>query len=858
LLPKLSFTGGVWAPNLHARSDLAKYNTAVKRLENMIIHPHGPVSNRGGTKFITEVKTSSQRSRLVPFQFSVYQSYILEFGRYYMRVIKDGGLVIESADAGLDIVDAAVYKWTLSSSGTSEYHLELLAGGDPELDEPEKVYESNSAMYKGTPGSLSPFWWAYGNNDSLGYNTIYARLVDSTDPDTKGDGHLEAGYIEEIVTPYLAADLATLYFAQSADTLYVCHPDYAPRKITRTDHDRWSIETISFGSSINPPANFNSNGAGAGHTAKYTVTAVKLNGEESTRTSIISTPVNSILTWDARAGADHYNIYKDSALSEAFGWVGYAVDEQWQDPRIDDYGLRPDYAKSPPEGRDPLDGADNRPGVCAFHEQRLVFARANSAPQTILGSMTGLFENLNTSTPLQDDDSFTFTMNDLQINEIRWLIPLIKGMLIGTSGSEWFMSPGGSSDAITPSSVLLLPQSKWGSAQIQPVIVGDTILFIGRSQHIIRDLRYTYETDGYAGNDITIMANHLFKGFTLVNWAYQKSPDSIIWCVRSDGKLLGLTYYREHEVWGWHLHETDGLFISVASITNGDGDDELYAIVERVIDGSTVKYIERFEPRLPMTDISTYDIQDAFFVDCGLSLDVPLTITAATKADPVVITSSAHGLSNGDLVDIVEVAGMTELNGRRFKVTDKGTNYFKLADEDDNDIDGTGYTTYISGGKAREAVTSISGLDHLEGEDVAVLANGNVVSGKTVSSGAITLSTAASKVHVGLAYTSTLELLHFIVNDQKGTTQGKLSSIAKAVFSLENTRALNVGPNVDSLVEVNFRTDELLGDPTRLFTGNKRISLRPGSKETDTILIQNTDPLPITLAAVIADVDYGD
>jgi regulation of enolase protein 1 (concanavalin A-like superfamily) len=187
-------------------------------------------------------------------------------------------------------------------------------------------------------------------------------------------------------------------------------------------------------------------------------------------------------------------------------------------------------------------------------------------------------------------------------------------MIIGTAGTEWKMSAH--SATITASSVDIKVQSHWGTSFICPMVVGDGVLFVQYGSKIIRDLQYSLEADGYRGNDLTIFAPHLFEDYTVACWSYQRSPNNIVWVIRSDGKLLGLTYLKEHDVWGWHLHETDGEYETLATVPDGNGNDVTYTIVKRTIGGVTARYVERFVERLEDSDLD-----NAFFVDSGLSLD---------------------------------------------------------------------------------------------------------------------------------------------------------------------------------------------------------------------------------------------
>jgi len=819
---KSSFTGGEWSPSLHSRPELAKYDTAVKRMKNFIIKPHGPASNRGGTEFVGETKDSSKTSRLVPFQFSVEQSYILEFGDQYMRVYKDGGVVLNTPKAITNVTQSGSTTWvSCTAHGVS-------------------------------PGDTV---YIYGVVGITGINDRYHSVSATSGPNSYAIGATSGTYVSggfsealyEIATPWVEADLELLKFEQSADVLYVTHPSYAPRKISRTGHTAWTLSTITFASAQAAPTGFSrSSGSGTGH--DYCVTAVSDNGEESVISNVsTNNGPGDTWTWTPPAGVDFYNVYKGVKGTGYYGWIGRAINASYTE---DAAGVTADYTKSPPQATNPFSGADNYPGVSTFFEQRLLFARTNNAPQTLWGSKTGNFENMDVSYPVQEDDSYEFTINARRVNEIRWMVPL-ETLIVGTAGAEWRMTGGGES-AVTPTNVNMKRQSQWGVSHIQPLVIGNTVLFIEGSNKSVRDLLYSFEIDGYAGNSLTILATHLFKEHTIKEWAYQQAPDSIIWVVRSDGTLLGLTYYREHEVWGWHQHETDGWFESVANITVDEGVDETWFIVRRFVDGVQRRYIERFRNRLP-----TEDVRDSYFVDCGLSYDVPLPITGATQANPVVITCAAHGLTTGDLVDISDVTGMTELNLNRYKVGGTTTNTFELQMEAGGNVDGTNYTEYIEGGNARKTVTTLSGFRHLEGMPITILANGNEVTGKTVVDGSFTLDHPASRIHAGLGYEAEMELLDFVYPVEDGTTQDRLREIKSVLVQLEDSRVLEVGPDEDHLVKVPFRDTERYGDPIALFTGDKEVSILAGAPRTSGLIVRNTHPVPITVSAIIARMEHG-
>lgn len=718
-LLKTSFTGGEWSPTLYGRTDLQKYASACRTLKNFIIHPHGGASNRGGTEFIHEIKSSSAKSRLVSFQFSVIQSYILEFGNLYVRFYRDGGIIVQTL--------ADTTAWVTSTS----YVI-----GD--------LRKENSIIYYCTTAHTS---------GTFATDLAAGKWYTLTAGATAGE------FIYEIPTTYITADLPLLKFVQSADIIYVTHPSYPPRKIGRTAHTAWTISTITFQASILPPTL-------SGGTTYVVTTVSSVTGEESIASG--ATNANPI-SWSAITNADYYNVYKWDGGSH--GWIGKANSTSFTEPIAT---ITPDATKQPPTGYNPFDGANKYPGCAMFHEQRLLFARTNNQPQTIWGSVTGSFESMNKTSPSQDDDSYEYTINARQVNEIRFLLPL-QELIVGTASGEWTMSAGSQADAITPSAISIKNQTYWGVSHLAPLTMGNSAIFIEGSGDMIRDLVYSLEQDGYAGNSLTILSNHLFEDKQIIAWCYQQHPDSIVWCVMDDGDLIGMTYYREQQVIGWHRHETDGEFESIASISTGEGVDDVYAIVKRTIGGNTKRYVEKFAKR-----ITDSDVEQCFFLDCAL--------------------------------------------------------------------------TYNS-----TPATTFSGLGHLEGETVSAYADGSVYAGLTVASGAVTLPLASSIVYIGLPYECQIETLDFDMQSQQGATiQDKLRNIRSVVLRLKDTRELFVGPSTDRLYEIPFRTTELWGEPTNLYTGDKEVFLAEGDGRSSRVIIQVNNPVPITVLSLTARVEYGE
>lgn len=590
-------------------------------------------------------------------------------------------------------------------------------------------------------------------------------------------------------------------------------------------------------------------------TYRYVVTAVNADGieslpsaESSINCKSLSTTYGVRLQWANVTGADHYRIYKDpSNNTDIYGWIGDSKNSNFID-----YNKAPLTSDAPQADRQPFTAANDKPAVNTYYQQRQVFANTNNEPQTLFATQTANRLSFRLSTPAKDDDSITQVLFAQQVNEIRHLVPL-DALILLTSGGEWIMTEGKDS-VMTPATVGFKPQSYNGSSWVPPVVINSTALYVQEKGTRIRDLGYEFSSDKYTGNDLSLMSEHLFEGHTIDEMTFAAEPYGIVWCARSDGKLLGLTYQREHQVWGWHQHDLGGVVESIATISE-DGRDAVYMTVKRVVNGSTVRYIERMEPRF------TANVKDSFFVDSGLTLDVPITISGATQANPVVVTATAHGLANGDIVDIDDVVGMTELNGNRYKVANKATNTFELTDYiEDTNIDGTAFTAYIELGDVRLTVTTINGLDHLEGKAVAVLADGNEVEEVTVASGSITIPTAASRVHVGLSYIPAIELLD--VDIPAEALKPRQISVSRVTIEVEASRGGWVGPINDfgepgriREIKPRFESDNYDTMPLRSF--KQDIHIEPMWEKSGAVRIEQRSPLPISILSVIPDVSVG-
>ena len=719
-----NFTAGELSPRLDGRNDLSKYPAGCKTLENIVIYPHGAAARRPGTQFIAEVKTSSAKTRLIPFEFSTTQTYILEFGNQYMRVYKDKG--------------------------------QVLSGG-------------------------SAF---------------------------------------EISTPYLTAELFDIKFAQSADVMYITHPSHATRKLSRTGHTAWTLTTVDF--TNGPYLDTNTSTTTITASAHTVGTGRTFTASAST---FVSTDVDRLIRF-----RDGYA--KVTGFTSATVVTVEIIKDTGSASASTDWSLGA------------FSDTTGHPSCVTFFEQRLVFAATLNNPQTIYFSKSGDYENMdaNIGGTVADDDAIVYTIASNQVNAIRFLSPT-RTLIIGTAGGEFAVYGGGDNDAITPTNIIIKKQSNYGGANVDAVPVANATLFLQRAKRKIRELAYNFDVDGYVAPDLTILAEHITQG-GITQMAYQEEPLSIIYAVREDGELVAVTYQRDQQVVAWHRHIFGGSFgtgnavcESVAVIPTDLDEYEVYVIIKRTINGATKRYVEV----LNTFDFTETDNTSFNYLDSQLNYDgVSTTLNGdiSNSATTITLTDASSFNSSGKI----------KINKEIIKYTGKSSNDLTGCTRGENLTTAAAHT---SGDTVDQVVETLSGLSHLEGQTVSILADGATHPTKTVSSGAISLDRAAKKVKVGLAYTSLLQTMRIDAGSQNGTSQGKTKRIYEITLRLFETVGVEVGPDLDHMERIPFRSSaNPMNEGIAPFTGDKEVEFR-GNYDTDGfIVIRQTQPLPLTVLSV--------
>ena len=854
-----NFTAGELSPRLDGRTDLSKYFNGVKTLENMVVHPHGAATRRPGTKFVHEVKTSSIQTRLIPFEFSTTQTYILELGNTYIRFFKDKGIITESDKTITAATKANPAVITSSSHGYSDGDFVIISSV-------AGMVQVNGRTFK----------VANKTTHTFELQDVDGNNINSSDYQTYTSGGV-ANRIYQITSPYATADIPTIKFAQSADTMYLVHPSYAIRKLTRSGHTSWTLttptlttsgdKTVSAVTRANPGVVTTS--TTHGYTAGDFVTFTSIGGMTELNGGVFKVgTVGSTTTFNLQ---DSDGASLNTSGYTAFSAGGSDTVNKLTDPVLN---ITTDYY----------------PSSVTFFEQRLVFAGSNNNPQTLWFSIGGSLENFTTG--VNDTDAMVYTIASNKVNAIRYLSAQ-RSMIVGTVGGEFVVSASGTTSPITPTNVQIQKQSSHGSANVDAVQIANVTMFLQRAKRKLRELSYNLNIDQYQAQDMTLLAEHVTEG-GVTEMAYQQEPDSVLWCVRSDGYLLGFTYARAEEVVGWHRHKLGGVF-GEATITVSDYGNIAVGTTLKITksNGTTITFTSEassgsapdetlgFRPN-ESNDTTADNIFTAVNAHADFTVANPsaavVTIkeTSKTGADPITIVSSDttrlttadEGIAVVESVTTIPTDSNEDELWMIVKRTINGTTrryveYLNLFDYGTDQKDGFFMDSGLT--YSGTATTAITGLEHLEGESVTILADGathpvkSVASGAIMTGGSLTLDRSALKAHIGLPYNSVLQTMRIESKGDEGTTQSRTKRINEITLRLHESVGVEVGANLSNMERIPFRSSAASMDTAvPLFTGDKQVEFRDDFNTDGHIYVRQTQPLPFTLISIYPRITVND
>lgn len=923
-----SFAGGEWDSQLLPAVDLAKYKTACKSMRNFFGHVNGRASNRPGllyscqTALSTTNQSAVQNVRLIPFVFSTTQSYVLEFGHQYMRVIKNGALIMSGPSTAFTITTPYTSAMVMQLGYTQSADTIFLAHPSVAPRILQRISDTNWMMstYNFTGG---PFLL----DNTTTSQTITAQQIGVGSPaqaliSTGASVTLTATNCQPFVSTQVGALWELFHYvpnqsftgtATSGPTSSVnCGGTW--RMITNGTWTGsvWIEKSLDGGVTWNQlnifygVDDYNANTFGT-EDMSNNAPPFLIRGNSN----ITSGAVQWKISADPYIQAGIVSITSFQSSTSVRGIVQQPI------------GLSNDPTSDWAEGA--WSTYRGWPSVVEFTpDDRLAWANTPFQPITSFISKTSNYYNFNVSDPLVDSDALNINLPSRQLNAITALLPL-RAILALTSGAEWSIeSISGVTAPLTPNTVYQRVHGYEGATSVRPISIGIRGLFVQYLGKVLRDVGYELVYDAFVGANISLFSNHLFYFDNIIDMCYCQNPDSLVHLVMQSGKLVTLTYLREQSVVTFAPQDTYGKFMSCCSIADAVNN---YNVPYFVVNRANGQFIEYMPKRMQTTNI-----QDQYFVDCGGIYDalgqtfqnpdfeswmfgpnaapdswtlvqsgtvsqVSAAVSTSTQltnvengsysaklqgANPILyqrmdqafgatywqtrtVTFSAWArcsTTNTACASIYDGVGTTQSSfhtgdgtWQLLSVTRTINGGATLVRAQCQVVSGTAYfdNTYFNSG-----VSSISALTWLNGQTVSILADGNILPQTTVQSGVISWDgTNYNKVIYGLPYVAQLQPVNPEIVLPTGTIQGRVTNIGKNVIKFWNSAGGYCGTDFNSMLPIPDLQITSYDTPPPLLTDDVKVLPAGGYKDNNSICIQQTDPLPMTVCSIISELQVG-
>ena len=682
----------------------------------------------------------------------------------------------------------------------------------------------------------------------------------------------------ELTTPYLEGDLFELDLStQSADVLWVFHPNYPPAVIERLSANSWVYSLSLPGQEPNEPAY-----RGTTDVVKTGYSAlgqnISLISQASTCVIVLASSSSSPpfqngsrIYINECAGMVELNEGEFIVSAIAYGSVTVDVIDSsgtgssitatgWyftpQDPDTGANINSTSYLQYQGGGFAVqvvalFNSTGNYPACGCLYQERLCVGGTDLNPTQIYGSVEDDYPDF-ICDPNEDDYAFQFTLVSNQVNQLLNMVGTPNGLAIGTSGGIWIVSSS-SGTSISQSNVNATLQNAQGVAALQPQVVNGSGIFVSRSTRIVTFLVYNFVTNQWENTDLTRLNRNITLGNSLetsgiIQTAFQMEPYPIFWAVRNDGQLLGLVFNTQDQVYAWfrvNMLPEGGIVESAAVISGQNQEDQLAIVVQRTTNGVTQRYVEYFMPQELFSQLS-----NAFFVHCGQTFQGvgPFAITGITQANPAVVTAPGHTLQNGNSIGIAEVLGMTQANTNpltAWMVAGVSGDTFEL-----QGIDSTIWDAYTSGGTVEQTTNQLTGLSYLLGQNVVAVGDEQVIFTGAVTSDMVDFGSYANLISIGIPFKTIIEPMNPIIGNPQSTSKGKKQKFSRVTLSFYQSIGGLVGTGWKHLHAVDYGQNAL-GNAATLFTGNITRDLDADWGDEDTILIVHGEPYPFTLRSVV-------
>ena len=598
-----AFTSGEISPEVANRVDLEKYNNAVLQARNCFIRPYGPIYKRPGLRFIARTKFANKKSILVPFNGDSGQDYLLEFGDKYIRIYKDGkylGIELETPFIENDLTNL---RFTQSADTM------FIASGDYPI---KKLIRYSDASWNFGDFEIDSMYYDMAIISSDENTTITPSATSGTVTLTASAELFTSDMVGTSVQ--LKQEVAASEVSTSNGTsgsVYVgegwkviTHGTWSGKVVVQrsTDNISWTDYRRYSGSNDFNPTESGNVSEGCYLRVVCSITSGTCNA------SLSALPYNK----EGNALITEYisGTQVTAEVKKSFGTTSAT--------KIYSFG-----SWSPKFGY---------PKTIAFFQDRLCLGGSKSQPYMLWMSRSGDYGNFSVekaSGTVTDDSAVAVGLVSRKQFQIKHLLASTD-LIILTAGNEWIISGG---DVVTPSNVNAKMQTTRGCNDVEPIPVGGRIVFIQGRGSTVRDMGYSYETDSYGGNDLTLLAKHIVHGVKIIDSAYKQEPDSTLFMVRSDGKIACLAYIYDQKVYAWSTLDTDGIIEAVSVIEEGD-EDVVYIVVKRIVNGEEYRNIECFNNN----DNSNSDPDSYIMLDSATKI----TLSNDTAVDTFNVPSLAN------------------------------------------------------------------------------------------------------------------------------------------------------------------------------------------------------------------------
>jgi hypothetical protein len=657
----------------------------------------------------------------------------------------------------------------------------------------------------------------------------------------------------ELAHPYSAAEIRDVQYTQLNDLMWLAHKSHRPQLLTRVSANKWTLADYDF---LGGPFLDDNTDEGITLTASATagtLVTITLSATSSTLSFVASGAtmghqgtywkLGGVVTTDTTALQGYVKITSVSSATVALVTVMETLS-------LTSSTIFAEGAWSSVRGW---------PARVQFHEGRLYWARTDKEPQKVWGSHSFVYDQYALDEQA-DDEGINIELSSNQSNEIQWLASG-NSLLAGTYGGAFIINGGGDA-GITPTNISAKQEVNFGTEAIQPRRIGAYYYYVQRFRQKVRELFYMWENNAYRATDKTILSPEI-TGDGIVDMAYQEVPETILWCVTTDGTIATMTREIDQEVQGWAIQNTTGRYESVAVMPSQSYKlDEVWVVVQRIVNGSTKRFIEYFENIIlperqdrmvylhSSLEFDAYALTDSSHSNCTISL-------SATAGTSVVLTCSSNYFTVSD-----ETMRIRAINSLGSTIGEFYVTSYSSAKVVTGTVRYTFSASTIAAGYWGKSVDKITGMSHLNLETVKVLADGGVDKpDKVVTGGTVSLAYNYFVVQCGLPYTQKVATLPFESGSQRGTAQGKIQRINQVMFKLNRSyRGFSVGGTEALAERVSYREpNTLLGTPELLFTGIlSNINFKDDYRYGAQIYVVNDEPFPVEILSIMAMLDTQD